>query len=107
MAEYWTTDNLPETEDYQYIILIWQGDSGFFYVGKTNNPARRLPELQHQHGNPPQLRMRYRGVTDMVAAKAALMEKMREHFAEQPERGEGWFRGGVEEIFRGVAANFR
>ena len=91
-----------------YVYFVQQDNTKFIKVGRTKDPKRRRTNLQT--GNPRELKMYYRHVSDMLAAEHALLEKMKHLNNQYIRGGTEWFHvpdvDRAKWVFMGVVQRF-
>ena len=98
------TDGPASSEGYVYYIT---DDMNNFKVGRSVDPYRRLRDLQT--GNPNELKIITKKVSDMAECEKRLLEKMEKRF-ESTGGGTEWFTGDVKKarrVFHDVAGRFK
>ena len=89
-----------EAAEQGYVYFVRQGGTKFIKVGRTKDPKTRRINLQT--GNPRELKMYYKHVSDMLAAERALLEKMKKFNEENIKGGKEWF--GVPDVAKAQRA---
>ena len=90
-----------------YVYFITEVGTDNFKVGRSGNTNSRLRDLQT--GNPNELKIITKRVSDMLASENLLLEKMEEKF-KPTGGGTEWFTGDVKKarrVFHDVAGRFK